>query len=199
VCFLNCLIHSVTQRSKHAAFCCQDAATRQCRVQTLLPPEHGTSTVFYNTKKILCHELTQFVDSWKAFSLTEFSNLSQKPNPRYAAMYRILFVSCQVKTEAVPIPKHGGVGGGGGVAPLIFYLYTRWRWVVSHRPAHPVARRLGGPRSRSGHGDITAMAIRFSSYFSYLLIFAFRQAEAEPVTLDSSCSEFSGNSSLIYV
>jgi len=49
----------------------------------------------------------------------------------------------------------------GGIAPRIFHLSTRWRWVVSFlpRPLYPrgksprcrLCRRLGGPQSRSGH------------------------------------------------
>jgi hypothetical protein len=50
--------------------------------------------------------------------------------------------------------------GSGGIAPRIFDLSTRWRWVVSFttrplypqrkNPRYPLDRRLGGPRSRSG-------------------------------------------------
>jgi hypothetical protein len=52
--------------------------------------------------------------------------------------------------------------GSGGIAPWIIYLCTRRRWVVSFTPRplyprrktarYPLHRRLGEPRSRSGHG-----------------------------------------------
>jgi hypothetical protein len=57
---------------------------------------------------------------------------------------------------------HKGVLGSGGIAPLIFYLGTRWRWVVSFTPRqlysqgkspwYPLYRRLDGLPSRSGRG-----------------------------------------------
>jgi len=50
----------------------------------------------------------------------------------------------------------------GGIAPRILDLNTRWRWTVSFtprpiytqkkNPRYPLDRRLGGPKSRSGHG-----------------------------------------------
>jgi hypothetical protein len=53
--------------------------------------------------------------------------------------------------------------GSGGMAPRIFKLGARWRWVASfkHRPLcsqgksprYALDRRLGGPESRCGHGD----------------------------------------------
>jgi hypothetical protein len=52
--------------------------------------------------------------------------------------------------------------GSGGIAPRIFELGSRWRWVVSltprplylqgKNPWYPFDRRLGGPQSRSGRG-----------------------------------------------
>jgi hypothetical protein len=52
--------------------------------------------------------------------------------------------------------------GSGGIAPRILDLVTKLRWVVSSTPRplypqgksswYPLDRRLGGPRSRSGHG-----------------------------------------------
>jgi hypothetical protein len=52
--------------------------------------------------------------------------------------------------------------GNGGIAPLILYLGTRWRWVVSFMPRplylqgkspmYPLDRRLGESQSRSGRG-----------------------------------------------
>jgi len=52
--------------------------------------------------------------------------------------------------------------GIGGIAPHIFYLGARWRWVVSFtpwrlyptggNPWYPFSRRLDGPQSRSGRG-----------------------------------------------
>jgi hypothetical protein len=52
--------------------------------------------------------------------------------------------------------------GSGGIAPRIFYLSTRWRWVVSFTPRplyymgkspwYLLDRRLGGPQSRYGRG-----------------------------------------------
>jgi hypothetical protein len=51
--------------------------------------------------------------------------------------------------------------GSGGIAPRIFNLGTRWRWVVSFTPPplypqgkspwYPLDKRLGEPQSRSGH------------------------------------------------
>jgi hypothetical protein len=51
----------------------------------------------------------------------------------------------------------------GGIAPRILELDIRWRLVVSFTPRllypqgkstwYPLDRRLGGPQSRSGHGD----------------------------------------------
>jgi hypothetical protein len=51
----------------------------------------------------------------------------------------------------------------GGIAPCITYLGTKWRWMVSftprpiytqgNSPCNPLNRRLGGPQSRSAHGD----------------------------------------------
>jgi hypothetical protein len=51
---------------------------------------------------------------------------------------------------------------GGGIAPRILDLDTRWKWVVSFTPQplyrqgksprYPLDRRLGGPQSRSGRG-----------------------------------------------
>jgi hypothetical protein len=52
--------------------------------------------------------------------------------------------------------------GCEGIAPRIFYLDTRWRWVVrfthlplypqGKNPRYPLDRRLGGPQSWSGRG-----------------------------------------------
>jgi hypothetical protein len=52
--------------------------------------------------------------------------------------------------------------GSGFIAPRIFDLGTRWRWVVSFTPQslypqrksfwYPLERRLGGPQCRSGGG-----------------------------------------------
>jgi hypothetical protein len=52
--------------------------------------------------------------------------------------------------------------GSAVIAPSILDLGTRWKWVVSFTPLplypqgrnpwHPLNRRLGGPRSRSGYG-----------------------------------------------
>jgi hypothetical protein len=52
----------------------------------------------------------------------------------------------------------------GGIAPHIFDLGTRWRWVVSFtplplypqgkRPWYPLDRRLVGPQSRSGGSGV---------------------------------------------
>jgi hypothetical protein len=60
-------------------------------------------------------------------------------------------------------PRHEGVLGSGSIAPLILDLGTRWRWVASFTPrplypqgkspSYPLARRLGGPQSRSGRSD----------------------------------------------
>jgi hypothetical protein len=41
--------------------------------------------------------------------------------------------------------------GTGGIAPRILDLGTRWRGVVSFTSRYSLARRLGGPQSRSGH------------------------------------------------
>jgi hypothetical protein len=59
-------------------------------------------------------------------------------------------------------PRPEGVWGSRGIAPCIFDLGTRWRWVFRFtlRPLYsqgksywyPLGRRLGGPQSRSGHG-----------------------------------------------
>jgi hypothetical protein len=56
-----------------------------------------------------------------------------------------------------------GMLGGGGIAPRILDLDTRWRSVVNFTPrplypqgkcpCYPLDRRLGGPRSRSGPGS----------------------------------------------
>jgi len=54
--------------------------------------------------------------------------------------------------------------GSGGIAPSVFHLGPRWRWLVSFTPRplypqgkspwYPLDRRLGGPQSRSGRdGD----------------------------------------------
>jgi hypothetical protein len=53
--------------------------------------------------------------------------------------------------------------GSGGIAPRIFDLGTRWRWVVSFTPWplypqgkspwYPLDRRLGGPQRRSWHSS----------------------------------------------
>jgi hypothetical protein len=60
-------------------------------------------------------------------------------------------------------PRHEDVLGNGGIAPCIFYLGTRSRWVVNFTlrpfypqgksPWYPLDRRLGGPQSRSGRGS----------------------------------------------
>jgi hypothetical protein len=52
--------------------------------------------------------------------------------------------------------------GSVGIAPRIFNIGPRWRWVVSFTPwplyprrkspQYPVDRRLGGPQSRSWRG-----------------------------------------------
>jgi hypothetical protein len=62
----------------------------------------------------------------------------------------------------IPAPRYEGVLGSEGIAPLILWLGTRWRWMVSFTPRslypqgkspwYPVDRRLGGPQSRSGRG-----------------------------------------------
>jgi hypothetical protein len=59
-------------------------------------------------------------------------------------------------------PRHEGVLGSGGIAPLIPWPRHRRRWVVSFTPRplyphgkspwYPLDRRLGGPQSRSGRG-----------------------------------------------
>jgi hypothetical protein len=59
-------------------------------------------------------------------------------------------------------PCHTGVLGNGVIAPRIIDLGIRWRRMVSftRRPRYPqekspwnlLDRRLGGPRSQSGHG-----------------------------------------------
>jgi hypothetical protein len=51
---------------------------------------------------------------------------------------------------------------GGGIAPRILDLGTKWRWVFTFMPRplysqgkspwYPLERRLDGPQSRSGHG-----------------------------------------------
>jgi hypothetical protein len=50
--------------------------------------------------------------------------------------------------------------GSGDIVPCILDLGTRWRWVVSFTPRplypegkSPLDRRVGGPQSRSGHGE----------------------------------------------
>jgi hypothetical protein len=53
--------------------------------------------------------------------------------------------------------------GSGSIDPYILDLGSTWRWVVSFTPRplypqgkipwYPLNRRLGGPQSRSGHGD----------------------------------------------
>jgi hypothetical protein len=58
--------------------------------------------------------------------------------------------------------RHEGVLGEWRYSPRIFYLGTRWRWVVSFTPQpiyhqgkstwYPLDRRLGEPQSRSGRG-----------------------------------------------
>jgi len=59
-------------------------------------------------------------------------------------------------------PRHEGILGSGGIAPLILDLGTRWRWVVSFTPRplypqekspwYPLDRSLCGLQSRSGRG-----------------------------------------------
>jgi hypothetical protein len=63
------------------------------------------------------------------------------------------------------LTKHHAVKAyrrSGGIAPRIFDLGTRWRWVVSFTPRllyshgkspwYPLSRRVGEPQNRSGRG-----------------------------------------------
>jgi hypothetical protein len=62
------------------------------------------------------------------------------------------------------VPQHEDVFESTGIAPRILYLGTGWRWVVSFTPrllypsgkspCCPLDRRLAGPQSRSGRGDV---------------------------------------------
>jgi hypothetical protein len=77
-----------------------------------------------------------------------------------------IFCFCKVKVKlSLCLTKHHATKaywGSGDTAPCIFYLGSRWRWVVSFTPRplysqgkspwYPLDRRLGGPYSRSGRG-----------------------------------------------
>jgi hypothetical protein len=64
------------------------------------------------------------------------------------------------KGKVVLVLRHEGVWGSGCIHPRFLDLATSWRWVVSFTPQplyprrkrrrHPLDRRLGGPKSRSG-------------------------------------------------
>jgi hypothetical protein len=73
-------------------------------------------------------------------------------------------VKVKVRLHLVLTEHHTmeGYWGSGSIAPRIFYLGTRWRWVVSltprplylqgNSPWYPLERRLREPQSRSGRG-----------------------------------------------
>jgi hypothetical protein len=85
-----------------------------------------------------------------------------------------------------------------GIAPRIFDLGTRWRWVVSFttrplypqgkRPWYPLDRRLGGSQSRSGCGgeennsqlrpEIQPVAQRYTTELTRLVYIVLHKARA---------------------